>query len=214
MNKTLDEDDMTPEERLQWLKDRGVLVETAEERKAKLVEKTNQDLDANYESLKPDERRVKYVVIPADSSKPLQELSMISKGSSGNVDLLQDRLKSVFSCSSSDTINMDLLNEQAAKQFGTSNTPIVTDASLRSVASQGSVEVFRLVPPMESNKYYMINFYLDEIGLMKNLSLNARASQFALKAGFNPPPNFYGDIFIGRLQVRKILNSRFRFKGY
>lgn len=84
---------------------------------------------------------------------------------------------------------------------------IVSESTLHSVAAGGSVEVFRLVSPMESNHHKIINFYLDEVGLLKKLPLNARASQYALKAGFNPAPQFYGDIYVGRVQV-SILRAR------
>jgi hypothetical protein len=44
-----------------------------------------------------------------------------------------------------------------------------------------------------------VNIYLDEAGMLKKLPLNARASELALKCGFNPPPTFYGDVYVGRV---------------
>ena len=200
MSKMVDSDDeMTPEERLEWLRERGVLIETAEERKAK-QEQVKQALEVNEEGQETMEH-VAYVLIPADSSQAMQQLSMPVRGRNHGIDLLESHLKSSFSCSSSEMINIDLLKEQASKQFGTANTPTISDSALRKAASQGSVETFRLVPSMESNHFKTINFYLDEVGMLKNLPLNARATQLALKAGFNPPPKLYGDIFVGRLSV-------------
>jgi hypothetical protein len=44
--------------------------------------------------------------------------------------------------------------------------------------------------------------YLDEVGQMKRLPLNTRASEFAQIAGYNPPPIFYGNIFVAKIQKR------------
>lgn len=44
--------------------------------------------------------------------------------------------------------------------------------------------------------------YLDEVGMLKNLPLNVRASKIAGKCGYNPEPKFYGDIFVGRVESK------------
>jgi CS domain len=38
--------------------------------------------------------------------------------------------------------------------------------------------------------------------MLKRLPLNQRASQYAYQAGFNPPPQFYGDVYIGRIEQK------------
>jgi CS domain len=43
--------------------------------------------------------------------------------------------------------------------------------------------------------------------MLKRLPLNKRASDYALQAGFNPPPQFYGDVFIGRTQQKPKLKN-------
>jgi len=186
------DDNMTPEERLNWLRERGVLIETAEERKAGITT----DADAT--------EFVTYVRIPSDASQPMTELKL-PIGAAGTGDLLQFHLKSAFSDKRS--VDIGLLKDQAAKNFGSEEIPEISESTLHSVAAEGSVEVFRLVPPMESNHYRTINFYLDEVGLLKKLPLNARASQYALKAGFNPAPQFYGDIYVGRLQSKPVTTN-------
>lgn len=35
--------------------------------------------------------------------------------------------------------------------------------------------------------------------MLKRLPLNTRAAEYADLAGFNPPPTFYGDVFLGRV---------------
>lgn len=99
---------------------------------------------------------------------------------------------------------MDLnLFKGQATQFGSSNAPgQVSEDAMQAVADEGQVESFTLVYPTSSNKFTGVNIYLDEIGMLKRLPLNKRAGNFALRAGFNPAPMFYGDIFMGRLTVR------------
>lgn len=46
------------------------------------------------------------------------------------------------------------------------------------------------------------NSYLDEVGMLKNLPLNIRASKIAGQCGFQPEPKFYGDVFIGRVEAK------------
>jgi len=91
--------------------------------------------------------------------------------------------------------------EVRVRVFGSADAPKVSVEALRQVTEQGQVETFALVRPTESNKYTSVNIYLDEVGMLRRLPLNKRAADLASKAGFNPAPSFYGDIFIGRIQV-------------
>jgi len=83
----------------------------------------------------------------------------------------------------------------------------VSTEALKAVAAQGSVEVFSLVRPVPSNNFVGVNIYLDEVGALKRLRLNKRASELGAKAGFNPAPTFYGDVFVGRITNKPILKN-------
>lgn len=72
---------------------------------------------------------------------------------------------------------------------------------------EGNVEVFPLVRGIQSNGYNGVNIYLDEIGMLKRMPLNLRAGEFAGKAGFNPPPKFYGNVFLGRVKTFPMLQN-------
>ena len=48
----------------------------------------------------------------------------------------------------------------------------------------------------------LTNSYLDEVGMLKKLPLNIRASKIAGKCGYHPEPKFYGDVFIGRVESK------------
>jgi hypothetical protein len=143
-----------------------------------------------------DGELISYVLVPADSSRPLQELTLprTRRG-----DLLVEHLKAAFSGTSSQ-VDISLLQQQSSNLLGSSNAPTaVSDKALRQVSSEASVEVFTMVHPAPSNKFTSIHLYLDEVGMLKRLPLNPRASAYATRAGFVPAPVFYGDVFLGRV---------------
>ncbi|KAL3910791.1 MAG: hypothetical protein SGARI_001954 [Bacillariaceae sp.] len=200
-----EEKDLSAEERLQWLKDRGVLVETPEERKAAAAAVTSTATSSSAPKGDP----ITYVYIPADAGKPLQDCifyppaptsSSSSSAPSFGGDPLSDYLKPAFA-TNADKIDLGLFQQSQdanpVHQLGTGSdgsTPKVSEETLKKVAKQGHVETFSLVHPTPGNKFTAVNMYLDEVGQMKRLPLNSRASDLAKTAGYNPPPIFYGDI--------------------
>lgn len=135
----------------------GVLVETAEERKRGQVVAAMRQADALG-------KQIAYVLVPADTSQPLQELSVpLFAGVPG--DLLIEHLRSAFAKKSDQTVDVELLKQQAAVTqtlTGSVDTPAVSDAALQQVAAQANVESFSLVRPIPSNNFTGINIYLDE----------------------------------------------------
>lgn len=206
-----DDDNMTPEERLAYLRERGILVEIPEDRKAKSVTEALKDAD-NDDDL-PKET-ITFVEIPHDSSKPMRELSFSvpNRLLETRGDILVDYLKPFFSSTDSDkNVDLSLFQKQAAQHLGSQDAPgTVSDAALKEVAKQANVETFSLVHPTPSNNFTAIHIYLDEIGMLKRLPLNARANEFATKAGFNPAPHFYGTVYLGRVKTSpKVRNLSF-----
>jgi CS domain len=163
-----------------------------------------------------DNEEVLYVMIPTDTSKPLQQLSFRpDKNAAG--DALVEHLQSSFSIRDDESIDIDLLRQQQQSQQTTllastsTDLPTVSDTTLRKVSEQASVETFTLVHPSPSNQYTSIVLYLDEIGMMKRLPLNTRASDYCTRAGYNPAPIFYGTIYMGRIQQKpRVRNISFR----
>lgn len=194
------DDGMSVEERLVWLRERGIVVETPEDRKAQAAGKpVDEKADTG-----PTEK-VSFVLIPSDASKPLEELTFDCPATSGFDDKLVDYLKPIFNAmSTGKDVDLELFRQKSATQtLGSSDTPSeVSEETLRKVAAQGNVEKFPLVHPNASNQYVGVNIYLDEVGMLKRLPLNSRASEFATRAGYNPPPQFYGNVFMGRTKGR------------
>lgn len=183
-----------------------MLVETPEERRAQAVTEIMSEPDG------PNGDVVTYVLVPCDTSKPLQELSFPGRGRRSKSvagDELVEYLKPAFG-GNSDKIDLALFQQQGAVQLGSSNAPAkVSEQALQQVASQGNVETFTLVNGTTSNHFTSVVLYLDEAGMLKRLPLNTRATDYALRAGFNPPPHFYGDVFLGRVKVRLGLHFLF-----
>jgi len=176
-------------------------VETAEERRIKKVKDIMNEKDEVVSGEEYEE--CTFVHVPHDLSLPMREVKMkVVKKKDRSEDALVDYLKPFFSAIS-DNVDFSLLKDNATRQLGlSSSAPTnVSEDALKAVANQGQVEVFCLVHATPSNKFKAINIYLDEIGMLKRLPLNKRASEYAFLAGYNPRPNFYGDIFIGRLVV-------------
>ena len=76
---------------------------------------------------------------------------------------------------------------------------------LNSVAASGSVEVFAIVRPSGQTMpvaHAGTYFYFDEMGVLKDLSVNRRAGQMAATCGLDVESPFLGDVFIGRVAVQ------------
>lgn len=147
---------------------------------------------------------ITFVKIPADTSKPLEELSFpVSANQTG--DALAEHLKSLFG-SNAKNIDMTLFQKQAATQLSSTDATVSPEA-LAQLAQEGNVETFTLVHALPSNHFTGINIYLDEVGMLKRLPLNTRAGSYAARAGFNPEPQFYGDVYMGRIKVQYAMHS-------
>lgn len=77
-------------------------------------------------------------------------------------------------------------------------------SSIERAASEGTVETFALCRPSKQTKPIPqcgTYLYMDEMGLLKSLPINKRASEIARACGLEVESPFYGDVFIGRVNV-------------
>lgn len=206
-----DEDDMTPEEREAWLKARGITIETVEDRKAAASGGVAPVvLQLQGTDVSEDVDGVELAFVPADTSKPIRSVKLppgLLQPGSG--DAAVNFVKPYFA-SNTASVDASLLKEQAGKQFAGGNLEgldmsKLTTGAMNAVAAQGSVETFPLVRPAESNRYTGVYVYLDEVGLLKRLQQNKRATAIAESCGFSPAPSFYGDVFIGRVATKPMM---------
>jgi hypothetical protein len=153
---------------------------------------------------------ISYVFVPADTSKPIEERSFTTNlSNTSGRDLLLEHIKPLFA-SGSDQVDVTLLEQQgaatnllASSSSGDNALPQVSHETLQQVAKEVHVETFTLVHPTLSNNKTCVLMYLDEVGMLKRLSLNKRATEFATRAGYNPPPQFYGNVVLGRVQYTR-----------
>jgi CS domain len=194
----------------------GVLIETPDERKTREVAQAINGAEAlaaaaggadgetsKLESEK--ENAIKFVLIPADTSKPLQDLTF-SAASSFNKDQLIEFLRPTFEAKKSGDdheLDLNLLNLSTAQTLlaaGSGELPTPSEDTLRKVASDAHVETFTVVNGVPSNAFTTVVMYLDEVGMLKRLPINTRAAKLTERAGFNPPPTIYGNVFVARHQ--------------
>jgi hypothetical protein len=177
----------------------GIVVETPEERKAKNISNIMKEADPTIPA-----QEVSYVVIPANTSQPLQEF-VFTPTTTQFGDALQEHLKPYFA-SNSEQVDISLLQQNNQQLLGSSTSgeaSVVSPEALTNVAKQGHVEVFTLVHPIPGNQFTGVNIYLDEVGMLKRLPLNTRASHYAEQAGYKDPcPQFYGNVVMGRIRKR------------
>jgi hypothetical protein len=227
-----DEKEMSMKERSEdWLKDeRGVQIENPSDRirnhhaiqSLSIVQQVQQlSLGGNQqvaESKEDDDEKeaITFVYIPQNDSKPMATLKLPAKVRAAHPgDAIPKYVQSFFA--DSKTIDTTLLKEQATKQFAGGSLMMkgravdsmenISAAAMQSVTAQGSVETFPLVHPADTNQYCGVYIYLDEVGLLKHLPQNKRASQMAATCGYHPPPQFYGDIFVGRVQTKPVMTN-------
>ena len=168
-----------------------------------------QQLSLSSENDEKEKEGVSFVYIPHDESKPLATLSLPAAFTATHPgDALPEYIQPFFA--DSKVIDGPLLQEQTAKLKGSHHPALkggvdpdsISAAALQSVTSQGSVETFCLVHPADTNNYEGVYLFLDEVGLLKRLPSNPRATRMAVQCGYHPPPNFYGDVFVGRVQTK------------
>lgn len=207
------------EDRLNYLKDRGVEISTAEEREA--ARKANAlhvapilkqigDLSLNHGDT---EDGIQFVLIPCDESKAMRTLTVPRSFLNNNRgDVLPAFVKPYFGADKR-SVDASLLQEQASKQFASGegikgadgkqvDMSRISTSAMNAVAAEGSVETFCLTHPADTNNYTGVYIYLDEVGMLKKLPVNKRAGAIGGACGYNPAPIFYGDVFIGRTQTK------------
>eukprot|EP00658_Telonema_sp_P-2_P024715 TRINITY_DN19939_c0_g1_i5.p1 TRINITY_DN19939_c0_g1~~TRINITY_DN19939_c0_g1_i5.p1 ORF type:complete len:318 (+),score=74.03 TRINITY_DN19939_c0_g1_i5:175-1128(+) len=165
------------QDKMQWLRQRGVEIELASDREAN---QADPNPDRGFGSFS-------YLRLPADTSLPPELLS----AHRDNADVLPRLLKRAFTHGA---VNKSVLEAQ----IGRAGADLSTAAVERTLA-EGCVETFALARASEANKYCAVNLYLDEVGTLKMLPINSRASQLARRCGFEPPPALHGDVFLARV---------------
>lgn len=180
-----DEASITSEERISWLRERGVKIEFPGD-------------ESQKQSTVGSMRSITIVRIPINISEQYENVEvLIDDDASG--DQLIKLLKPNFSSSS--TIDEESLNTATEKLLvsnqATGNLSVSKNTLEKMLKQEGHVETFSLTRPCQENKWTGILLYLDEAGQLKNLEANERAAALASCCGFKGI-SLAGVIYIGR----------------
>lgn len=173
-----EEDLATKEERIAWLRARGVRIEEP-------------GTTGGYAgpALSGEGKSFVFVKIPVESGCCCEEL----EGPHAKGDALPGLLGPKFA-------GCDLSDAELQAHAAIQGQPQSVDVSvLRKLVTQGRAESFRLAVPTESNGREAVYAYLDEASELKSLAVNDRASAIAEACGF-AGCRLRGDIYIGRLR--------------
>jgi len=171
------EEDLTPDERLAWLRARGVIVE--------------QPTDRKKYSPPADGRTFSFVRVPVDEGLNCEERS----GPQAGGDALPALLGPEFAGGD--------VPDSALEAHAAASGQAISLPALRAVLARGGAESFRLAVPTEANGGEGVYAYLDEASALKGLPRNERATLLAHRCGFPETCVLCGDIYIGRQKWRK-----------
>eukprot|EP00927_Polykrikos_kofoidii_P062381 TRINITY_DN57193_c0_g1_i1.p1 TRINITY_DN57193_c0_g1~~TRINITY_DN57193_c0_g1_i1.p1 ORF type:complete len:344 (-),score=72.85 TRINITY_DN57193_c0_g1_i1:55-1032(-) len=169
------EETATPEERLAWLRARGVIVEEPADRRPKVPVSRGRP-------------KFTYVRIPVDENEDCEELS----GETDDCDALPQLLAPRFASG-------DVSDEALLACAASAGQTIGLD-HLRTVLARGGSECFTLAPGTDENGREGVKAYLDEVAALKNLPRNNRASTLVQQCGYPASAELRGEIFVGRLK--------------
>ena len=190
--------DVSAEDREAWLRSRGVVIETPEDRRRAREEAERKERERAERAERGAEMRtLKYVKIPCDDSEPFEEMEVMV-GVEEVGDALPALLKREFA--GGGEVDAAKARAEAMRTLGEQGAGISTEALMRETEG-GSTETFALVRPSDANGFCGVYLYLDEVGMLKGLPSNRRADRLAVECGFHGV-NFYGDMFIGRVQTK------------
>jgi len=136
-----------------------------------------------------------YVRVPADDNEPFEELT-------GTATAPGDVLSSAI-CKAHFSRNGGIKDTTLLRaQYGDAVDEKM--GALERVAAQGTVETFALVRPSKDTQPKPMcgtYLYLDEMGVLKALPRNNRASEIARACGLEVESPFHGDVYIGRVDI-------------
>jgi hypothetical protein len=128
---------------------------------------------------------VSFVLIPADTSLPPVQLFLRTPSTNS----LQDFLECYFSIQKDETVDMQLLQQQAndARECLTGMCPHVSPLTLKRAAEAGTIQTVAVTDS--------IQMYYDESANLKQRPLNVRAQEYT-----KGTETIYGDVFLVCMQ--------------
>ena len=193
-----DDEPISADARAEWLRERGVVIETREDRAAAAAAREDAAvLRRAVEEREVPTRVLKFVKIPCDDDDPFEAREIVV-GAEETGDALPEALRSSFS--GGGVVDAEKARAEAVRSLGERGKSLTAESIMKTTEG-GSTETFALVRPSEKNGWRGVYLYLDEVGMLKNLPPNRRANRLAMECGFDGV-QFYGDMYIGRVQTK------------
>ena len=165
-------DDMSPEDRLAYLRERGVEVDLPEDRKAEAAKKAAAAAASGGAPFR-------YVYIPQAEKEPVVEL----QAAAGDRDVLVPLLTPHFATDAA-MDEMVVRRESLARlkgmvvggaAAGGEGLTAPSSETLRSLAEGGACEAYPLCMGSPDNNYTDVKLYIDEVGTLRGRPRNSRA---------------------------------------
>eukprot|EP00756_Hemistasia_phaeocysticola_P060295 Hpha_TRINITY_DN3913_c0_g1::TRINITY_DN3913_c0_g1_i1::g.18019::m.18019 len=178
---------------IEWLRQRGVEVETREDRER---------AKAAREAPVVEGRKVVCVVVPWDTSEEVREVEVTAGvGLPGAEDPFVPALATRFADDKG--VQAELVGAQLKQMLGGTGSDVdpsrIASVADRAVAD-GACEAFPVQAAWAGNAHTQVAIYLDSVGVLKALPRNPRAEALAGKCGCTPAPAIHGNVIIARIQ--------------
>ncbi|CAD7947106.1 unnamed protein product [Amoebophrya sp. A25] len=139
----------------------------------------------------------RYVRIPADSSKPIEECIHTGVAELQN-DSFIEKLKKEFT--DNGECNPDILKAGLAHHAKDKEAvKNLTDDMMAQIMKMATIDIFPLLLPLDKVGNKGVSVYVDDKGVAKNLPFNERASFFAREIGY-ANQEFRGDAYVARVE--------------
>ncbi|KAJ8600258.1 hypothetical protein CTAYLR_002013 [Chrysophaeum taylorii] len=193
----VEEETMTHEERIAYLRSRGVEMDLVYDKSGGGNRRAPPREDAVVESTK----EFKFVSIPADVTKAMTVETAPRDYREG------DSLKEWVGPRFGDAGLLDAevcereTRGQLEKMASTAGLAAPKTATIQELAASGGAEAYPLSQPSEENGWEAIRLYVDEVGSLRQRPRNPRAERFAAEAAGLTGLRVHGDAYVGRTMV-------------
>jgi hypothetical protein len=187
---------MSEDERVQYLRDRGVEVEFPGDR-AKARDKA---ASASASASGPP---FSFVYIPSEATTPVAEMTARSSEEYG------DTLPSLLAPAFADDAEMDetrvarettsRLQNMFMGGADAQQLKAPSAGAIQKLAAGGACEAYPLCQPTEANGHRAVRLYIDEVGALRGRPRNQRAEDLATSIGLGGL-SIHGDAFVGRCE--------------
>jgi hypothetical protein len=141
-------------------------------------------------------REVKFCLVPADASQPVQELTFSE--TPGDIGGFVQHINALYARDGA-KVDVEVFRQQVEVQAQKSGgaPPAVSSDMLNKLALSQTVDIVHIMPALPANGWVGVYMYVDDKGIPKNLEKNRRASEFTAACGI--PTEVRGDAYISRL---------------